>query len=563
MRAGGEGRGRPGRAGVAVAVVVVWDDASPPTPEEVGRCRVLLGRPDVELVAVDDGGSIETRNALLALTGNVRILHLPQARGFETAVSLGLELVQAPLVALLSGRATGALDGLDEWLAPLRADPTVELATPPVGGAAAGPVPGRTAVAVRRDRVAPGRAEGAGGERLTWRPPVLPPSLRPGLNVIGLLDAACGIGEAGRRYAEAAHDSGIAVGTFPYHGHGSPPAAHRARGGDVLRHDTNLVVLNPDLMLPFGLHAGGETFVGRYVVGMWFWELDELSAFHHQSLPLVHELWASTEFLRRALAAHTDKPVVHIPMPVPLRSGAPSIPRQAVGLGEGFTFLTTFDFRSLAERKNSLGTVSAFCEAFAPGEGPTLTVKTLGADRDPEGWAALQRAAGDRSDVHVVERHLSDEEMSAMIGHAECYVSLHRAEGFGLNPAEAMSWGRPVVATAYSGNLDYMTEDNSYLVPFDLVAVPPSLHRIYPAGARWAEPRLDEAARLLRQVWEDREASAARGLAGQRDIRRTHSPTTAGRAMRRRLAEIDARLGRRPANRRPAPSTPGRYRAAG
>ncbi|MHB1584915.1 MAG: glycosyltransferase, partial [Acidimicrobiales bacterium] len=561
---GAKGRGGAARAGRPdVAAVIVWDDAAPPTAADVARCRRLLERGDVELVLVDDGGSLETRNALLGLTGGVRILHIPIPAGLEPALSLGVDLAEAPLVVMLSGRATPALDRLEQWLAPLREDDSVELAVPPPADDPAAEVPaGAMAIAARRDKVvqAPGNHDHRG--RFAWRPPRLPSTTAPGLNVIGLLDAACGIGEAGRRYAEAAHQAGIPVSTFPYHGHGSPPAPHRPSGGDVLRHDTNLVVLNPDLMLPFAMHAGGETFVGRYVVGMWFWELEGLSPFHHQSLPLVHELWASTEFLRRALAAHTDKPVVHVPMPVPFRSGTPTIPRRAVGLPDRFTFLTTFDFRSLAERKNSLGTVDAFCRAFAPDEGPALVVKTLGSEHDPESWAALRRAVGDRPDVHLLERHLSDDEMSAMIGHAECYVSLHRAEGFGLNPAEAMSWGRPVVATAYSGNLDYMTDDNSYLVPFDLVAVPASLHGIYPAGSRWAEPQLDEAAVVLRRVWEDRDGSTARGLLGQRDIRRTHGPEAAGRAMRRRLAEIDARLGRRANPLRRPPSTAGRARAA-
>lgn len=557
-RAAAKGGGRPD-----VAAVIVWDDAAPPTAEEIARCAKVLEGGDVDLVLVDDGGSLETHNALLPLTGGVRILHIPMAVGLEPALSLGLDLAETPLVVMLSGRATAALDRLEEWLAPLREDDTVELAVPPPATGEADEVPpGTMAIAARRDKVVrpPGNHDHRG--RFAWRPPRLPSTTAPGLNVIGLLDAACGIGEAGRRYAEAAHGAGIPVSTFPYHGHNSPPAPHRARGGDVLRHDTNLLVLNPEVLRLFAVHAGIETFTGRYVVGMWFWELEELADVHLQSLPMLHELWASTEFLRRALAAHTDKPVVHVPMPVPLRRGTPAIPRRAVGLPDRFTFLTTFDFRSLAERKNPLGTVHAFCRAFAPDEGPVLVLKTLGSEHDPEGWAALRRAAGDRPDVHVVERHLSEDEISAMVGHAECYVSLHRAEGFGLNPAEAMSWGRPVVATAYSGNLDYMTEDNSYLVPFDLVPVPPSLHAIYPAGSRWAEPRLDEAAGLLRRVFEDRDGSSARGLLGQRDIRRTHGPEAAGRAMRRRLAEIDARLGRRAHGGRRPPAPAGRSRAA-
>lgn len=537
-------------------MVVVFPSGSPPEPADVERCRELLERRDLELVLVNDGGNIETRTALQGLRGDVRILHLPQAVGSAMALGHGTDLTSAPIVVQVPDGTTAVLEALDAWVAPLRDDPELERAAPPdderlargapVPGAPvpSAPVPGApVTTAVRRQAL--GAWNGGVPRRLAWRPPRLPRTLRPGLNVIGLLEAANGIGEAGRRYADAASGAGVAVATFPYHAHLSPPAPHRRQGGEVLGHDTNLVVLNPELLKSLALYAGAETWLDRYVIGVWFWELEQLSPGHLDAFPLVHELWAPTEFLRKALAAHTDRPVLRVPLPVPHRSGPPRVPRASVGLTDRFTFLSTFDFGSLAERKNSLGIVEAFRRAFRPGEGPVLSIKTLGAGRDAGGWAALRQAIAGRPDIRVVDTLLSEEEFACMIGHAECYVSLHRAEGFGLNPAEAMAWGRPVIATGYSGNLDFMTEENSYLVPFDLVPVPPHLHHVYPAGSRWAEPRLQVAIRLLRQVWEDQTAATARGLEGQRDIRRTNGPSVTGAAVRRRLAEIDARLGRR------------------
>lgn len=377
-----------------------------------------------------------------------------------------------------------------------------------------------------------------------WRPPYLPATSRRGLNVVGLLEAACGIGDAGRRYVAAAESGGTPVSTFAVNLHSSPWIPYRRRGDEQFVHDTTLLVLNPELLGTFSVLAGSELWADRYTVGMWFWEVERLASHHRSGFEYLHELWVSSEFLQTAFARETDKPVVTVPMPVPRRDGTPPVDREAVGMPNAFTFLSVFDFGSLAPRKNGLGVVEAFCEAFDPGEGPVLVLKTINAPHDPTAYRALHNAIGGRRDVLLIEGYLSDEKLTSMIGHADCYVSLHRCEGFGLTPAEAMAWGRPVVATAYSGNLDFMTPANSYLVPFDLVDVPPSAAHIYPIGSRWAEPRRD-AARALRTVWERRDQAAARGALGREDIRRTHGESTVARAIERRLSEIDRTLGRR------------------
>ena len=235
-------------------------------------------------------------------------------------------------------------------------------------------------------------------------------------------------------------------------------------------------------------------------------------------------------------------------MPVPRRdgyaAGRPAGRRDA----DAFTFLSVFDFGSLAPRKNGLGVVDTFCEAFDPGEGPVLVLKTINAPHDPTAYRALHNAIGGRRDVLLIEGYLSDERLTSMIGHADCYVSLHRCEGFGLTPAEAMAWGRPVVATAYSGNLDFMTPANSYLVPFDLVDVPASAAHVYPLGSRWAEPRRADAARALRTVWERRDQAGGRvrwvkrTSAGPMESRRWLGPSND--ACRRSTARFTGAAGR-------------------
>jgi glycosyltransferase involved in cell wall biosynthesis len=288
---------------------------------------------------------------------------------------------------------------------------------------------------------------------------------------------------------------------------------------------------------------------------LWFWELERLSPSIEQGFSLVHEVWASSPFLRAAFSSGTDKPVTYVPLPVDRHEGPPPRSRAELGLPQGFIFLTIFDFGSLAERKNATGVVRAFCEAFAPGTGPVLVLKTLNAGSDRDGWARVQAAAGGRRDVIVVDGYLEERSVSELIGHADCYVSLHRAEGFGLTPAEAMAWGRPVIATGYSGNLAFMTPENSYLIGYDTIDVPPEYHAIYRVGSTWADPHHDEAVAVMRSVVAAPAAAAERGLRGQRDIRRTNSLAAAAAAAGRRLGEIHEH--------RRGTIAPGAQRAAG
>ncbi len=595
----------------SISVVVAVGPPTPaPPPALAGLARAVTARTDAELVVVDDGTTAAVRAELTRLTGPVRIVHRLLATGTGEALATGAGLAVGRLLVLADPRAALPDGWLDAAVAPFADDPGIGLVEPEVvasassvvavrrlaldsvGGprALAGdhpgapaestggnardatghradsplvPPPTRAALAAagwrsapipgwRVDRVAaPGSwSSVVRADPLDWTPPYLPRSVRRGLNVVGLLDAACGVGDAGRRYLAAAGGAGIDTAPFSYRRHGSPVVADAPASADRLTYDTNLLVLNADLLPSFATAAGAELWLGRYTVGIWFWELEELPTRHVPAFAYVHELWAPSAFIRDALARRTDKPVVTVPLPVPHRTGHPGRSRGQLGLPEAFTFLAMFDFGSVAARKNGLGVVRAFCDAFGPGEGPVLVLKVLNADWDPAGWRALQDAVGGRRDVVLLDGYLTDDEVSDLVGHADCTVSLHRAEGFGLTPAEAMAWGRPVVATGYSGNLDFMTAKNSYLVPFDRGRVPTGLERVYPAGTTWAEPRHDNAVRLLRHVWTHPDEAAARGRLAQRDIRRTHGPAVAGAAIRRRLAEIDGRLGR--ARRTPA-----------
>ena len=161
-----------------------------------------------------------------------------------------------------------------------------------------------------------------------------------------------------------------------------------------------------------------------------------------------------------------------------LRSKPPGFP-----IASSFSF--SFDFVTIFIRKNPLGLVEAYRRAFAEDDGAYLLLKTIDGDQRPEHLAALSAAIADRSDIALRDGFIPTARKNLLTAVCDCYVSLHRCEGLSLTLAEAMLYGKPAIATAYSGNVGFMTEENSYLVPYSLGRVPEGCPP-FPVGAVWA-----------------------------------------------------------------------------
>ncbi|MGC8463826.1 MAG: glycosyltransferase family 4 protein [Acidimicrobiales bacterium] len=362
--------------------------------------------------------------------------------------------------------------------------------------------------------------------------------LRPGIIVAGYLNAELGIGEGARLTVEAVAASGIPFATVGFRATDNrqfhPFSDTGANARDL---DTNIVVVNADQFARFAVEAGPRFFAGRYTIAQWAWELEEFPRPFWPVLDLVSEVWAVSEFARSAIAAVTDKPVLAFPHPIVPPVVDEHIDRAALGLPEGFVFLFCFDLFSIFERKNPLGLIEAFCRAFAPGEGPTLVLKVINGDTCLNELEHLRWATRGRKDIVLLADYLQYDEQAALMALCDCYVSLHRSEGFGLTMAEAMALGKPVIATAYSGNLDFMDESTAYLVPVTMTSVPKGCDP-YPVGARWAEPDLDEAARLMRAVVDHPDDAAVVGKRARQSVLANHGVERRAEFVRRRFDEI-------------------------
>jgi glycosyltransferase involved in cell wall biosynthesis len=244
-------------------------------------------------------------------------------------------------------------------------------------------------------------------------------------------------------------------------------------------------------------------------------------------------VWTYSRFSAARISAAVERPVLVMPPPVGPRVAV--TPRCT--LPDGFRVLVMFDFLSTLARKNPLGAITAYREAFRAGGGAGLVIKSINGRHRPDRREEIMAAIGGRPDVVLIDETMSSSERYGLIDACDCVLSLHRSEGHGLVLAEAMAAGKPVVATDYGGNAEFMSIENSYPVPWRLTQVGPAVEH-YPAEASWAEPDIAEAARLLRDVRDHPQEAARRVHYARLTIERTLAPRVVGAHMRRRLEDL-------------------------
>jgi len=275
------------------------------------------------------------------------------------------------------------------------------------------------------------------------------------------------------------------------------------------------------------------------------WELSNYPDEWARRLERFDEVWAPTRFVSDALRKAVRVPVRHLPYPVDFKLKSP-LGRRYFRLPEaGFLFMFLFDFGSFVQRKNPFSVIEAFrlaCQK-APRADWHLVIKMSGHNGGPAVQPLLARFVGEvlggpfSERIIVIGKILTDNETKNLIRCSDCFVSLHRSEGLGRGPAEAMLLGKPVIATAYSGNLDFMDHDNSCLVGYELIPVPDGSY-LFPQGQVWADPDIEQAAHFMVKLYNDPDLCLRLGRLGSRRIRTCYSHVAVGLKYRSRIDEL-------------------------
>ena len=366
-------------------------------------------------------------------------------------------------------------------------------------------------------------------------------SLKTGVNLVGYPLAVIGEGEFIRQTARSFQTTPLKFGLVDCQPKNS---AHRLdeRYSEYISTDNpfkiNIFHLKPGQLESSVVQLGTSFVENRYNIGYWTWELGELPDAWQASIDFLDEVWCPSQFIQSAVSRKSSRSVQYLPMAIDLEP-VEGFGREYFSLpSQTFTFLFVFDFKSYVARKNPEACIRAFQKAFPAGnEAVTLVLKSMAGEMYPEAFERLQKEVAKDPRILWIDKSFKPEEMIGLMQAADSFVSLHRSEGIGLGMAQSMLLGKPVIATHYSGNTDFMHQDNSCLVDYELVAVGEDEYP-FAKGQVWANPDGEHAAWYMRRLVEDADYRNSIAAAGQSYIRTHHNPAVIGAGYLRRLQEL-------------------------
>jgi glycosyltransferase involved in cell wall biosynthesis len=364
-----------------------------------------------------------------------------------------------------------------------------------------------------------------------------------GLNVVGFITADLGIGQSARAMVRAADAVRIPAAAIPL------KLPCKARLGDLTfaayvqdhnPHAVNVFHLDAPASRDIDTHHGAGFRSGKYNIGYWAWELPEFPDAWLPYFEPFHEIWAPSHFVREAIAAKSPLPVITMPHAVefPLPTASTAELRASFGLpADAFLFLFLYDLNSYTARKNPRAVLEAFRLSGLSRQGASLVIKVHGVEGNEADFAALQREVADLPGTRLITDSLLRARVYELEAACDCFISLHRSEGFGFAVAECMFLGKPVIATDWSATAEFLNGSNGAPVRYDLVTLEKN-HGPYARGQTWAEADTAHAAEWMNRLFADRALGVRLGEAARATIQREFSLKAIGARYRARLEAI-------------------------
>lgn len=364
-----------------------------------------------------------------------------------------------------------------------------------------------------------------------------------GVNIYGYINGEFGLGEAVRLLISALEDASIPYDLLNFdiltnHQHNDYSYTDFKTEGTYA---INLVLLGPAEAKKIITYPkfNESNFKNKYNIFYLNWESEYFPDEYIKNLSFYNEIWFPSSYCEKIISKYITLPTKIIPYPTEINL----TPLNEIEYNHffdinKFNFLFLFDYNSTLERKNTLNLIRSFKKAFkAEDLRVTLTIKTSRSTRFKNEKNQLIREIGPYQNIVLVENIYEKNTLHHIIKNCDCYISLHRAEGYGLTMAEAMYFGKPVIATGYSGNLEFMTKENSFLVDYEMCKVDSKLLN-YDKNTVWSNPSIDHASNLMKYVFEHQESANEIGKKAQLSILKSYSKQKIGSTIHARISEI-------------------------
>ena len=363
---------------------------------------------------------------------------------------------------------------------------------------------------------------------------------RLGINIAGFLTADLGVGESARCMVRAADAAGIPAALVPLKLHcknrlGDQTYASRLQ--DTNPHLVNIVHLDPPATHDLEYHHGKKFAAGKYNIAYWAWELPEFPDAWMPAFNYYDEIWCPSDFTRQAIEMKSPIPVLRMPHAIGFERPVGNFRPRFQLPADKFLFLFLYDLNSYSARKNPGAVIAAFRQSGLAGANAALVVKVQNVAGNERDFAALQAAVADLPGTVLISETLTRAEIYQLESACDCFVSLHRAEGFGLAVAESMYLGKPVISTNWSATAEYVTAENGCPVDCQIVTLGEN-HGPYMKGSVWAEANVDQAAAWMRKISADPTLAARLGAAARVTMEQRFAPAVIGARYRQRLENI-------------------------
>ena len=360
-----------------------------------------------------------------------------------------------------------------------------------------------------------------------------------GVNVIGFVKGEIGLGQSCRLLINAINNSNRDFTIYNYEQISSMRFNDNTWNDKITNttpYNINVIHLNPpDLALA---HATLDATMWdyKYNIAFWLWELEEFPEDWINCFSFVDEIWTPSDFATESIRKKTNLPVHTIPYPISAPTDC-KYDRKYFGLPKDkFLFLSMYDSNSTIERKNPIGAIEAFKKAFSKDNNSVgLVIKVNNPQNDD-----LERISSlleGYKNIYIIPKIMEKQEVNSLIKCCDVFVSLHRAEGFGLPLAEAMLLGTPTIATNWSANTEFMNYGNACMVDYEFLTLDKD-YAMYKKGNRWANPDVNQAAKYMEKLFEDKAFYNDISINAKKYIEENLNLENASKAIENRIKEI-------------------------